>query len=217
LLVVPALIFSRRWRALAGAAASAAVLCAVSLLVLGADAWRSFLAVSPLAAAALEAGSMGFQKMASPYAAVRWLGGAPDAAWAVQAVVSLASLGVLAAVAWRRPGGVAEMATLAAAACLATPFLLDYDLMLLAVPLAWVAATADRSGFLPWEKLVLAAAFMLPMVARPVAITAGMPLAPLVVAALLAVTVRRALHRLADDSMRPDAETMVALRRGSGM
>jgi Glycosyltransferase family 87 len=217
LLVVPALIFSRRWRSLVGAAATTAALCAASLLVLGADAWRSFLACAPLAAAALEAGSMGFQKMASPFAAVRVQGRAPLAAWAVQAIVSFASLAVLAAVAWRRPGGVAEMATLAAAACLATPFLLDYDLMLLAVPLAWVAATADRSGFLPWEKLVLAAAFMLPMVARPVAMTADLPLAPLVVAALLAVTVRRVFCRLADDGLQADAETTVALRRSSGM
>jgi alpha-1,2-mannosyltransferase len=217
LLVLPALIFSRRWRSLVGAAATAIALCAASLLVLGADAWRSFLAGAPLAAAALEAGSMGFQKMASPFSAVRVLGGAPLASWAVQATVSLAALGVLAAVAWRRPGGVAEMATLAAADCLATPFLLDYDLMLLSLPLAWVAATADRSGFLPWEKLVLAAGFMLPMVARPVAMTAGMPLAPLVVAALLAVTVRRAFSRRLDDSVQADAGTTVVLGGAGGI
>jgi hypothetical protein len=60
------------------------------------------------------------------------------------------------------------------------------------VPLAWTAAAAERDGFLPWEKLVLAAAFLLPMVARAVGMTVGVPVAPLVVLALLTVVVRRA-------------------------
>jgi hypothetical protein len=64
--------------------------------------------------------------------------------------------------------------------------------MLLAVPLAWVAATAERGGFWRWEKLVLAGGFVPPLVVRPLATFAGVPLAPLVVFALLIVVVRRA-------------------------
>jgi hypothetical protein len=126
------------------------------------------------------------------FAGARLLGGGVVAAWAVQAVVASVAAGAVAVVARRRAGGAAEVATVAVAACLATPFLLDYDLMLLAVPLAWAGAAAERDGFLPWEKLVLALAFLLPMVGRAVGMTIGLPVAPLVVLALLAVVVRRA-------------------------
>jgi hypothetical protein len=110
----------------------------------------------------------------------------------IQAVVSGAVLIILMTVVRRQPGAPAEGATLAAAACLATPFLLDYDLMLLAIPLAWVAAEAERNGYLPWEKLILGAAFALPLVARPMATVGGVPVAPAVLIALLGVVARRA-------------------------
>jgi len=64
--------------------------------------------------------------------------------------------------------------------------------MVLAVPLAWVAAEAERSGYLPWEKLILATAFLLPLVVRPIATLADLPAAPPVLIALLWVVARRA-------------------------
>ena len=192
LLVLPALLAARRWRALAATAASAVVLCLLSWLAFGDAAWRGFLFDAPLARQALEAGLVGFAKMTSAFAAMRLLGAPPPLAWAVQGVVSAAALGLVLVVAHRRPGAASEVATLAAASCLATPFLLDYDLMLLAVPLAVLAATTDRTGFLPWEKLALAAAYLLPLAARPLAERADTPVAPFVVAGLLAILVQRA-------------------------
>lgn len=193
LLVVPALVAARRWRSLAWAAGTVGSLCLASLLMFGEAAWQAFLANTALAKATLDAGLVGFPKMVSSFAAMRQLGGAPSLAWAVQCLVSLAALAAVLSVSRRKPGAGAEGATMAAAACLASPFLLDYDLMLLAIPLAWVAARAERGGYLPWEKLILLAAFVLPLLARPLAMKAGAPLAPLVVAALLAVVVRRSL------------------------
>ena len=192
LLVVPMLVGARRWVALGWAAASAAGLALASLLVLGGAAWRGFLASVPIARMALAEGLVGFAKMASPFAAMRLLGAAPALAGAIQLAISLAAAIVALSVARRRPGAAAEMATLAVAACLATPFLLDYDLLLLAIPLAWIAAVAACDGYRPWEKLTLAAAFLLPLLVRPLAHNTGLPAAPLVVTGLLAVVVRRA-------------------------
>lgn len=79
-----------------------------------------------------------------------------------------------------------------AAALLASPFLLDYDLVLLAIPLAWMARDSLGGGFLAWEKTVLVAAFILPAVSRSLANYACVPAAPVVVVALLALVVRRA-------------------------
>jgi len=192
LLVVPALVAARRLRSLAWAVAAAATLSLASLVILHEAAWQGFISSLPLAREALQAGWIGFAKMVSPFAAARLLGVGLSGAWAIQAVVSGAVLMILMTVVRRQPGAPAEGATLAAAACLATPFLLDYDLMLLGVPLAWVAAEAERTGYLPWEKLILAAAFVLPLVARPIATVGGVPVAPAVLIALLWVVTRRA-------------------------
>jgi alpha-1,2-mannosyltransferase len=192
LVVVPALVAARRWRSLAWATVTTAALCLGSLLVFGETAWQGFLSNAPLARRVLEMGLVGFPKMVSTFAAARLLGAGLSLAWVAQAVVSLSVFFLVLRVARHRPGAAAEGAIIAVAACLATPFLLDYDLMLLAVPLAWVASMAARSGYMPWEKLVLATAFALPLVARSLATHAGVPVAPLVVTALLAVVVRRA-------------------------
>ena len=50
----------------------------------------------------------------------------------------------------------------------------------------------ERGGYLPWEKLVLAAVFLLPLVVRPIATLAGIPIAPPLLIALLWVVARRA-------------------------
>jgi alpha-1,2-mannosyltransferase len=81
------------------------------------------------------------------------------------------------------------------AALLASPFLLDYDLMLLAIPLAWMAREGLRTGFRPWEKLTLLAAFVLPIASRSIASSLGLPLAPLAVGALFVLVLRRGLEQ----------------------
>ena len=192
LLVVPALVVGRRWRALAWAAGLAATLCLVSLAVFHEAAWRGFITNLAVAQEVLREGRVGFAKMVSPFAAARLLGAGLTGAWITQAAFSGTALLILLSVVRCRPGAPAEGAVLAAAACLATPFLLDYDLLLLAVPLAWVAAEGERGGYFPWEKLVLAAVFLLPLVVRPIATLAGLPIAPPLLIALLWVVARRA-------------------------
>jgi glycosyl transferase family 87 len=192
LLVVPALFAARRWRALAWAMGVAAILCLVSWAALHEAAWRGFMTNLAFAREALQAGGVGFAKMVSPFAAARLLGAGLTGAWITQATFSGTALLILLSVVRCRPGAPAEGAVLAVAACLATPFLLDYDLMLLAVPLAWVAAQAERGGYLPWEKLVLAGVFLLPLVVRPIATLTGIPIAPPLLIALLWVVARRA-------------------------
>ena len=172
LLVVPALVAARRWGSLIWAGAAAATLCLASLLVLGGPAWLGFLSNASFARAALENGLVGFAKMHSAFAAARLLGADLAVAWSIQGAVSVSVVVLVVSVVSHRPGAAAEAATIAAAACLVTPFLLDYDLLLLAVPLAWVAAQAERGAYLPWEKLILAANFVLPLAARSLSIAA---------------------------------------------
>jgi hypothetical protein len=85
----------------------------------------------------------------------------------------------------------AQSALLVAGTLLATPFLLDYDLMLLALPLAFLYREGRATGFRPWEKTAMLAAFIAPEVVRSLAREAHLPLTPLIVAALLALIARR--------------------------
>jgi hypothetical protein len=91
----------------------------------------------------------------------------------------------------RRPGGVAEGAALAAATLLATPFALSYDLVLLAVPMLWLLGEATRTGWLAWERLALGAVYLAPLASLVLAVAGGVPTAPLVVALVLALVLRR--------------------------
>ena len=62
--------------------------------------------------------------------------------------------------------GSSEGPALVAATLLASPFLLDYDLTLLAFPLAYLAREGLERGFAPFEKSVLILAYLLPLASR---------------------------------------------------
>jgi hypothetical protein len=186
-----ALIAARRWRMLAGAVTAAVGMTALSWLLLGEVAWQGFLDTTTLARKTLEQGLVEPWKMVSLFAAVRLLHGGVGLAYALQiglAVVVCLLLGHSAA---RRPGASAEIALLIIGNLLCTPFLLDYDLVCLIVPLVWMTAQTQPTGWHAWEKLVLLAAYVLPVVTRQVAHSLGVPLAPMVLLALLLVVARR--------------------------
>jgi len=190
--VIPlALAVTRRWGAFTAAAVTVLGFAGLATLVLGTESWRAFHALSDLARRTLEESLVEPEKMASVFAAVRVLGGGVTLAYLAQAVVAVPVLAILLPMLRHRPGGLAEMTAVAAATPLVSPFLLDYDLMLLGLPLAWVMAAAQRDGFLPWEKLGLLAAFLTPFIARPAAFGLGVPLAPVGTAILLALVLRR--------------------------
>ncbi len=178
-----ALIASRRWTVLAAAAAAASALVAASWIAWGDAIWRAFLASAPLARATLERNLVGYEKMQSVFAAVRLLHGGLTLAYCLQAATALAAAAALVWLARRRFRCEAEGPAMVMAALLASPFLLDYDLTLLAIPLAWIAREGLRSGFAPGEKSVLAFAYVLPLFSRIVAGSLGLPVAPLAIAA----------------------------------
>jgi alpha-1,2-mannosyltransferase len=118
------------------AAIGAALLCLASLVVFGLDSWRGFFAVSPLARMAPERNLVGDEKMQSVFSAVRLWHGGLGLAYGLQIAVSLGAAAALVAMHRRAFRNAAEGPAIAAAALLGSPFLLDYDLTLLAIPLA---------------------------------------------------------------------------------
>lgn len=180
LLVPVALLASREGRAVAGAAMSAAALALVSTAWFGPEIWGGWIEASKTANAALEQGAVPYGKMVSVFAGMRLLGGGVTLAWIVQLAVSAAVVVLTAWKAWQEKWhhGIAALAL--AGAPLVTPFVLDYDLVVLAFPLLWLASRARTTSTM----VIIGAAFALGAFARPLAIAAGIPIAPPVVALL---------------------------------
>ena len=187
-----ALLVDHRWVAFLAAAATVLILSGLSYAVLGAEAWHAFVGSFELTRTyVLEQGPTGWQKLQSTFAAMRMLGAGVDVSYAVHTLVSLP---VAAAVLWiwHRPVGMPlKGAALATGCLLVTPYVLDYDLMLLALPLAWLSVEGVRTQFLNWEKIALLTAWLLPLISRGIG-TTGVPIAPVVLLLLLCVIVRRA-------------------------
>ena len=141
----------------------------------------------------MERGAVLFERFASWFGAVRLAGGGVGLAYAVQATVAAGAAGLLVSVLLRRPrpGARAEGALIAACTPLLTPYTLEYDLAILAIPMAWLMAEADRGGFLPWERLGLAVAFVLPMLSFALASATCIQLLPLATAAVFLLVLRR--------------------------
>lgn len=189
-----ALLAGRHWRALATAAATVAAITACTVLAYGPAPWHDFVAGLPWTrTVVLEAGGLESFKLNSAFAAVRLVGGSLAQAYALQGVVALGAAATLVAV-WRRPlDHRFKLAVLATATLLATPYCVDYDLALLGPALVALAALGIQRGFAPFEVSALAAAWAMPLVARPFAMALHLPLGFLAVAGLHACLVGRVL------------------------
>jgi Glycosyltransferase family 87 len=190
-LMIPlALVAGGRWRVFGSAAAVAAGLAAGSWAAFGTATWAAFgnsAAVATRAVLADDAAN--WHKLQTVFGLVRSLGGSESAAWSLQAAM-IAANALLIWVAWRRPIAFdVKAAALAAASLLATPYMYIYDLVVLAIPMAFVIRLGRTTGFLPGELGGLAAASLLVLAYPAVGAPGG--LAGAVVVMLLVV--RRAV------------------------
>ncbi|MEN3976142.1 glycosyltransferase family 87 protein [Emcibacter sp. SYSU 3D8] len=190
-LVPLVLIAAGRWRSVAGAAVTLAALVAASVACFGAEAWAAYLPVLQEVRELNTGGVSGFDRFAGVYPAARILGVPAAAAWTAQAMMAALAAIMLFVTARRRPGGRAELAMLVAATGLCVPFLGEYDLAIMAVPGFWLKSDALRTGWLPYERLGLAVLYFAPAVIVAASVN-GIPLGPLVPAALAALVFRRA-------------------------
>ena len=193
-LVIPVLLLAGGYlRAIAGACLSAAALVSATLAIWGWPVWQAFLDSLPLTRQiVIEQGETGWHKIQSPFAMVRMWGGPVPLAYAVQGAVTVAAMG---AVLWltraARPN--VRGAAICAAALLSTPYVLDYDLVLLGLGTLFLAADGLERSFLPWEKSLLALVWLAPLAARPLAEATLFPLGQASIVILLALAMRRSL------------------------
>ncbi|KLI64995.1 glycosyltransferase family 87 protein [Aurantiacibacter marinus] len=175
-----------KWRAFVAAGASAVGLMLLSWAVFGLDtmiAYTSSWDASRLIMASDDAEF--YLRMATPYSQLR-LFMPTSFALAVNLACALAMM-ALAFTAWRRMGRdcLASGSLVLAATALASPYLFNYDLPFLILPLLWLVREGLRGGFRPYEKLLLVALFFAPYATRAAALPLGVNLMPLASIALV--------------------------------
>ena len=192
--LIPVLILARgNVRAFVSAGTTVAALCLLTYAIWGWGVWQAFIDSLPLTRhIIIEAGATGWEKIQSPFAAIRQWGGSIPLAYAVQGIVTAAAIGAAGMAAWRGSMPVRGAAALSAA-LLCTPYVLDYDYVLLGVAIAFLVADMRARGALAWEATWLAFAWSAPLFGRAVSEMTHVPLNMIGAIAVLALAGRRAI------------------------
>jgi hypothetical protein len=194
-LIPIALVAGGHWRTIATATLTVMGLLALSYLTLGAGIWQAFANSTTFTqTVVLEAGGTGWEKIQSIFSAVRMWGGSVPLAYAAQFTLAVTLAATLAWL-WRSDAAFElKAAALAVASLLATPYVLDYDLVVLGLAIAYLARLGITSGFRNFEISSLAAAWIVPLMSRGVAQVTAIPLGLLVLLLLYVLIIRRTLQ-----------------------
>jgi len=206
LLFPVALVAGRHWRVFVTAATVAIVMAVAAWLVFGTECWQAFFAnIGHTERVFLSQGQADWSKLQTAFGLTRTLGGSEALAWAAQGAVALIAAGAIALL-WR--SDCAQEIKAAALGCgvmLATPYLYTYDLVVLAVPLAFLFHLGRAKGFLRHELPGIGLACLLVLIFPFVKLPVGF-IAVLVVAAL---TARRALASQGTEAAGPGAARLL--------
>jgi arabinofuranan 3-O-arabinosyltransferase len=186
ILIPLALIAAGCWRVIVATVVAVALLAAASALLFGVGTWEAFWHALPVASqATLSEGRGDFAKLQSVFTLVRWLGGGESLAWALHSTL-VGALAIGLWMLWRsKLSFELKAAALATGALLATPYLFLYDLVALAVPMAFLIRAGGQGG-LPtgeWVGLGIACLLILifPLVKAPVGLAAMFVVGALIV------------------------------------
>jgi hypothetical protein len=193
LLIPLVLLVTARWRVIVSAAATVLAASAATVLLFGAQVWLAFAkSLTFTRVVVLEAGDTGWEKIQSLFSAVRMWGGTVEIAYAAQGALALFVVASLVWL-WRGPADDRLKAAALPCACLlATPYLLDYDLVVLALPIGFLASYGLARGFRDYEVSILAFAWLAPLASRSLAGATGLPLGLMAILALYLTTLSRA-------------------------
>lgn len=158
------LICGRHWQTFIAAAITAIVVCLLSTWSIGQEAWPAFFQSLDDARTYLEAGKLRWSQMISVFADVKQLGGSTALAYGLH--IAWASLLLALSVhTWRRTRDLALRATTFVLATLHfSPYMYDYELVWLALPLTLLSLRGSQLGWLRRERELLLLAWLFPFI-----------------------------------------------------
>lgn len=189
LLLPVVLLLERRWLTIASAVATAAALVVVTAMLFGWSIWIEFWQkVVPQQQWLTEhGGGPLFAMVSSVFFGMRLVGLPLGIDWAVQWFASALTLGALAWTYWTRRDPALSLAFFVTATFLFTPYILNYDMVVLGFVVALLLGRADNTTGDRW---LLLAVWWLP-VTMMLASIGKIPLAPIVLIAFAARLVWR--------------------------
>jgi hypothetical protein len=164
-LVPIALLASRQWRALAWMTATVGALSLASLAVFGPDLWRAFMASTHEGTGRHIANEMfdHFRtQIVTPFAAARIVGLPAGIADAAQLGSALIAIGATWLAFRRHRSCEPRIALLAAATFLVSPYVMNYDLLLLMPAVVSMFRLGVARGFRPMERPIHLALWLMP-------------------------------------------------------
>jgi arabinofuranan 3-O-arabinosyltransferase len=184
-----ALIAASQWTVFMTAGVVAVAMAAVSWLAFGTESWQAFFHWMPMFSQAFfSEGRATWFKLQSVFGLTRSFGGSEQLAWALQATMT-GTVVVATVLLWRSKARCAlKAAGLATGTLLITPYLFLYDMMVLAIPIAWLVRIGLADGFRKYELPALGSAALLlvifPLFETPTGLGATLIVAALIVGRL---------------------------------
>jgi alpha-1,2-mannosyltransferase len=184
------LLVSGRWRVIFSACVTTVSFAVLSLVVFGAETWDAFFTSTGKTASVLNDEMVPFYKMQSVYTSLRAMGFDADVAYVLHGAFALCAATVVLLI-WRRDVDLRlKSAALGTGALMISPFLLDYDLTILVIPIACLASYGLCNGFRSGLINLLFLAWITPILARPLNLLVPIPWTPLILSFLLYYIIR---------------------------
>lgn len=190
-LIPLALLVGTYYRAFFSASLTVIALCLLSTLVFGIGIWPAFLESLTLSRdIVLETGDTGWFKIQSAFSAIMMWTGSKTLAYTAQGLLAVYVTATIVLAFYRKVTSEDKFALLMIGSLLFTPYLLDYDLVLMAPAIAFLAVRGLRDGFKSYEVSCLFLAWFAPLLTRPLMKVTGIPLGFLAAFALFVIVSR---------------------------
>jgi arabinofuranan 3-O-arabinosyltransferase len=197
-----ALAAFRQWKAFTSTIGTTALLIAASITAFGIESWEAFprelfeqaslnLSADPELINPRFSQRDYWVGLQTIYGLIRTLGGNAAPAWFAQGITTCAAA-IIVWLVWRSPARYSlKAATLSAAALVATPYAHAYDLVAIAIPVAFLARDQIAVGLLRGEQTILLALFGISLASNRADF---LPLGPIVLIVLLGLILRRVVY-----------------------
>ena len=170
---------------------TAVTMAVLSVLALGFDTWIAFVEQIPGQVSYLSEGVMNWKRIPSVYVAVTQATSNETAAMLAQLIVAAAAVATCGWVWWRCSDAPARAMAMTAGILLVTPQLYEYDMAILAVPVAYLAWEAWRGGLTRDTALALAVLWAAPLLTLILPDLTNQQLGPLFSVIILILAVAR--------------------------
>lgn len=158
------LLYQRNWLTFFSAGLTVIGLAAVSILAFGLAPWHAFASNLPMLQYYLESGRVPWSQMISVFSLARLAHISVHYAYLIHIAVALVAIAGMLSIWTRTRHPALRAAALIAASLLVSPYMYNYDAVMMALPIAWMGMTGYRYGWLKAEREFLFLAWTAPLI-----------------------------------------------------